>query len=289
MRKSSGNVIIKTMAAAGGAMAMLVFAAAPGIRNVEWGVKKKMRYAHRGLHGSENDGTVIPENSMKAFERAAEYGFGAELDVHFTKDRKLVVIHDSDLKRMTGREGIVEDIDSAELQEYRLAGTSEKIPYFEDVAALFAGSQLPLVVEIKTQGKNYDELTEAAVSCLDRYDIDYCMESFDPHVLLWLKKNRPEIIRGQLSMDYSGSSATGKALGFLLTNLMFNFLTRPDFIAYEFGARKGAAAFLCCHIFHAREFNWTVHSMRDMLTAESEGHSVIFEGFMPDTPFGGRE
>ncbi len=52
-----------------------------------WEKLEGFRYAHRGLHGPG-----VPENSLAAFRRAAEAGYGAELDVHLTRDGRLVVI-----------------------------------------------------------------------------------------------------------------------------------------------------------------------------------------------------
>ena len=46
--------------------------------------------AHRGLHDNEHG---IPENSMAAFQRAVDKGYGIELDVHLTADNQLVVFH----------------------------------------------------------------------------------------------------------------------------------------------------------------------------------------------------
>ena len=57
----------------------------------------KHRYAHRGLHHKPD----VPENSLLAFGKAADLGFGIEFDVHMTRDGKLAVIHDSGLKRVT--------------------------------------------------------------------------------------------------------------------------------------------------------------------------------------------
>ena len=59
-----------------------------------WKLLRQYRYAHRGYH----DKPHIPENSMAAFHRAIENGFGAELDVHLLKDGHLAVIHDASLK-----------------------------------------------------------------------------------------------------------------------------------------------------------------------------------------------
>jgi len=53
--------------------------------------------AHRGLDNGD-----IPENSMQAFKNAIEKGYAIELDVQLTKDKQLVVFHDSNLLRLTG-------------------------------------------------------------------------------------------------------------------------------------------------------------------------------------------
>lgn len=54
-----------------------------------------VRYAHRGLHALPH----APENSLPAFRRAAEAGYGAELDVRLTADGRLAVVHDGELSR----------------------------------------------------------------------------------------------------------------------------------------------------------------------------------------------
>ena len=71
-----------------------------------WAALEHRRYAHRGLHCSADS---VPENSLAAFRRAIRHGYGAELDVHLLRDGTLAVFHDSDLKRMTGVTGVLED------------------------------------------------------------------------------------------------------------------------------------------------------------------------------------
>ena len=78
----------------------------------KWELLKKYRYAHRGFH----DKPVIPENSLPAFRRAIEHGFGAELDVHLLKDGTLAVFHDSDLRRCANVDGQIEDLTLEELK-----------------------------------------------------------------------------------------------------------------------------------------------------------------------------
>ena len=150
-------------------------------------------YAHRGLHDAQN-----PENSMAAFRAALQRGYGSELDVHLLKDGTLAVMHDSDLMRTTGQKGTLEDLTLADLQNYPLGGTQETIPTFRQVLDLFAG-KAPLIVELKPYGKNADRLTEAACKMLEGYPGEYCIESFDPRCIRYLRKHYPGIIRGQLA------------------------------------------------------------------------------------------
>lgn len=108
------------------------------------------RYAHRGLHCAQ-DG--IPENSLPAFRRAVEAGYGIELDLHLTTDGQLVVFHDDTLDRVCGVTGRVDEKSYAELQQLRLLGTEERIPLFSEVLDIVAG-KIPMIVEVKYQ-KNY--------------------------------------------------------------------------------------------------------------------------------------
>ena len=69
-------------------------------------------YAHRGLHDNE---TNAPENSLNAFQKAVDAGYGIELDVQLTKDEIMVVCHDFDLKRICGADVKVRDLTFEEL------------------------------------------------------------------------------------------------------------------------------------------------------------------------------
>jgi glycerophosphoryl diester phosphodiesterase len=163
----------------------------PGLQNL-----RGWYYAHRGLHGQGR-----PENSMAAFRAALEGGYGIEFDVHLMKDGNLAVIHDSSLKRTAGADVMIEDLTVADLENYRLEGTNEKIPLLRELLDLYAG-KAPLIVELKCERNNFSALCRAACAMLDTYDGPYCMESFDPRCVLWLKKHRPDIIRGQLAENW---------------------------------------------------------------------------------------
>ena len=234
-------------------------------------------YAHRGLH-SEG----VPENSMAAFKAALEAGYGVELDLHLLKDGSLAVFHDGSLLRMTGQEGRPEDLTAADLASVRLGGTEETIPLFSQVLELFAG-KIPLIVELKPAGGNHGALCAAACAMLDSYNGPYCLESFDPRCVRWLKKNRPELIRGQLSENFfaSKSSPLSPPMKFFLTHLLENFLTVPNFVAYRFSDRKQLSNFLSRRLWGAQGVTWTITTQTDYDTAVAEGYLPIFEGFRP--------
>ena len=240
---------------------------------------KQFRYAHRGLHDLSQG---IPENSLPAFRRAVGRGFGAELDVHLLADNSLAVFHDSDLKRMTGREGVIEDLTAPRLADYRLGGTEEGIPQLFEVLALFDRAKLPLVVELKSYQNNYAALAARTVEELDQYGAPYVMESFDPRCLLWLRKNRPEIVRGQLAQDFLREpSGLGTKADRLLTHMAFNPFTKPNFVAFRYEDRDCRSLRRVRRTHSADIFYWTIRSREDMETAEAEGAQVIFEGFVP--------
>ncbi len=187
-------------------------------------------YAHRGLFDNESD---APENSLAAFKRAIDAGYGMEMDVQLTKDDKLVVFHDATLKRMCGVEGNVWDYTLEELQKFRLAKSQETIPAFEDVLKLVNG-KVPLIIEYKLD-RPLKRVCELGNELLSRYKGDYCIESFHPFALMWYKKHRPEVMRGQLSGNLAkeAKSRKNKMIYTLVTYLLTNILTRPDFIAYD--------------------------------------------------------
>ena len=269
-----GKGILMTAAALGGAYVLALQGRKnhPGLEKL-----RGWNYAHRGLHGNGR-----AENSLSAFRAAVEHGYGAELDVHLLKDGGLAVIHDSDLKRVTGKEGKVEGLTTEELKNYHLEGTEDTIPTFREVLDVFAG-KTPLIIELKTEINNAPALCEAAVKAMEGYEGIWCMESFDPRCVYWLKKNRPDIIRGQLaenSFRYPESPLPWP-LKLILTNHLENFLTKPDFIAYDYATRKNLSNTLCRKLWKLESVSWTLRTPEEHEQALKEGWIPIFEHYEP--------
>ena len=244
----------------------------PGLKDL-----RGWSYAHRGLH---KEG--VPENSMAAFRAALEKGYGIELDIHLMRDGNLAVIHDASLKRTAGAEVRIEDLTVEDLENYRLEGTDEKIPLFRDVMALFE-SKAPMIVELKPVDGNHAALAEAACEILKDYQGIYCMESFDPRCVAWLRKNRPQIIRGQLTENFvANDNKLHPAIRFALTHNLLNFATVPDFVAYKFADRHDSiSTALCRKAWDVQGVSWTIKIQEDYNTAVEEGWLPIFEGFEP--------
>ena len=108
------------------------------------------------------------------------------------------------------------------------------------------------------------------------------MESFDPRCVAWLKKHRPEVIRGQLSCDFLKDRGNlSLPMAFATTHLLSNIMVQPDFVAYRFKDRKKWAPRLCRRIYGAQCVYWTVRSKEELSIAESDGAIAIFEHFLP--------
>ena len=206
--------------------------------------------AHRGLFDNHSE---APENSLAAFRKAVDQGFGIELDVQLTKDGKLVVFHDFDLKRMCGIHKKLTELTYAELEQYSLKGSTEKIPLFSAVLDLIAG-RTPLVVEIKV-GYDYKATTEAAAEMLSQYSGVYCMECFNPLALVWYRRHNPKVLRGQLSMD---------------------------FISYNHKDRHIRGFRMCRKLFKVKTAAWTIKSQAELEAARGTFDMFIFDSFLPE-------
>ena len=223
---------------------------------------------------------IIPENSMPAFEAAVKAGYGIELDTQTTKDGRLVVFHDENLYRMCGVDKNLYECTYDELQSMRLAKTDYKIPLLEDVLKAVSG-RVPLIVEIKSEG-NWKRTTRMTAEALDSYNGIYCMESFHPLIVKWFRDNRQDVLRGQLSTDFFRSTLKRAWYeNIVLTNLMLNFLSRPDFVAYNYRYKNQPSFWLCRHLFHVVSAAWTVRSEDALKKVRKVFDVIIFDSFIP--------
>ena len=270
---------VRTMAYIGGIVTgFYLFASAPGIhKKTKWQHLTGWDYAHRGLYDNEHG---IPENSMAAFRRAVDKGYGIELDVHLTADNQLVVFHDDTLTRMCGVNKKISSFLYSDLMQLRLLGTEEGIPLFKDVLELIDG-KVPLIIELKVDGSNQNLLCPLVWQLLSRYKGDYCIESFHPFVLQWFKRHEPQVVRGQLSCNFFKENPHCDIVLFLMANLMTNFFTHPDFIAYKYLDLDNPAVIYNRKLFHIMTVVWTIPGKPTYDRFKNKVDAMIFEGFEP--------
>mgnify|MGYP001089857595 FL=1 len=270
---------VRTMAYIGGIVTgFYLFASAPGIhKKTKWQHLTGWDYAHRGLYDNEHG---IPENSMAAFRRAVDKGYGIELDVHLTADNQLVVFHDDTLTRMCGMNKKISSFLYSDLMQLRLLGTEEGIPLFKDVLELIEG-KVPLIIELKVDGSNQNLLCPLVWQLLSRYKGDYCIESFHPFVLQWFKRHEPQVVRGQLSCNFFKENPHCDIVLFLMSNLMTNFFTHPDFIAYKYLDLDNPAVIYNRKLFHIMTVVWTIPGKPTYDRFKNKVDVMIFEGFEP--------
>ena len=230
-------------------------------------------YAHRGLFDNEGD---APENSLAAFRKAVDAGYGMELDVQLSKDDQLVVFHDATLKRMCGVQGNVWDYTLEELKAFSLANSKEKIPTFQEVLELVAG-RTPLIVEYKLD-RPLTKVCALGNELLSNYKGHYCIESFHPYALMWYKKHRPDVMRGQLSGNLRVFAKTPKmkAMYTVVTYLLSNILTRPDFIAYDH-EYVGNISRKVCKLLGALSVTYTIKSEQRYKEVQKDFDLFIFD------------
>ncbi len=232
-------------------------------------------YAHRGLWSGK-----IPENSLSAFAAAVQAGFGIELDLRLSRDGQIMVFHDDDLRRMCGVNRKISDLTCAQLKTLRLKNSAETIPTLGEVLHLIRG-RVPLMIELK--GELPDPLLcRRLVRMLDTYRGAFCIVSFSPLILRWFKHYRPSYARGQLVTKSKKSNRKGsRFVGFLLSHLLLNFLSRPDFLSVNVALRRRISVRLLTGPLRARCFLWTVRTENEYKDCKARGYFPIFESVPP--------
>ena len=236
---------------------------------------KGLELAHRGLHKNPE----VPENSLPAFRAAVEAGYGVELDVQLSSDGIPVVFHDQTLERVCGLPGSTRDYPLEKLATTPLFGQAGiGVPTFAEVLEVIGG-RVPILVEIKGEDPAYDLTCAKAAELLDRYDGEYWVESFNPLAIAWFRKNRPNVLRGQLAMAYGRHDKyKGKLKYFILQHFLLNFRGRPDFIAYRIGDRDDRSFLRLRKIYGVPTVSWTVKTKEDLSASPEAFDGLIFEG-----------
>ena len=127
--------------------------------------------------------------------------------------------------------------------------------------------------------KTSERLCPAADEILKNYKGKYFIQSFFPFVLYWYRKKRKDIIRGQLASWYGkGEPIHMKLLG----KLCYNFISRPDFVSYDYQYANKLGRRICV-LLGAHSAGWTFKSEEAVKASSTVFSTRIFENFLPQT------
>ena len=224
--------------------------------------------AHRGYYNNKKG---IPENSVIAFKKAIDNNYLIELDVRLTKDKKLVVFHDDNLKRVCGVNKRVKDLTYKELLKYNLFDTTQKVPLFSEVIKLVNG-RVPILIETKFHNR-YGILEKILINELSNYKGLYAIQSFYPLSLLWFKTNTKHIPIGLLSSNFKNNKNSLKKL--IGKTLILDLFFKTDFISYDL---KGLPNnYLSLKKDKKKIVIWTIKNKKDYDLAKKYTDALICE------------
>lgn len=188
-------------------------------------MNSKTYIAHRGWHNK-----YAPENSLEAFKQALEKNLAIEFDLQMTRDKQIVVFHDSNLKRMCGIDKSINSCAYEEIKNLKLKNSQETIPLLSDVLKLVNGKVL-LDIEIKNT-KYIFRSVDVISHILNNYQGPYTIKSFNPLISYIYKKKNPNISCGVLVGDLKNTKVP-KFFQNTFLNIRYLPLYKPDFIAYS--------------------------------------------------------
>ena len=132
-----------------------------------------INFAHRGASSD------YPENTILSLKEGMKAGaMGLEIDVHKSKDNKLVVIHDEDIERTFMGRGLVKDFTLAELKAFKNRKKLFRynneccIPTLEEVLDLIKDKEILLNIELKTDIIQYANIEEDVVNLINEYKVE---------------------------------------------------------------------------------------------------------------------
>lgn len=221
-------------------------------------------YAHRGLFDNKN----IVENTISAFKKALLNNLNIELDIRVTKDKKIVVFHDANIKRLTGIDRLVKDMRYEELNDISLLNTTDKIPIFEDVLHLVRG-RVTLLIELK-ENFSSNTLKELNKLLLD-YNGKVLLQSFNPIIArkisyTSLKRYKMGIL---LTDEYNGFKKA------LYDTFIYKYLIKQKYINFISSPKE--LVLKVKEISKKDLFVWTIKTKEDFIKYKKYSNNLICE------------
>ena len=158
-----------------------------------------MVYMHNiEIYGHRGASRYALENTWNAFRKACELGVGIEMDVQITKDGVVLVYHDDNLKRLSGRNLYIADTDYENIKELKIGRrglrnfSSDHIPLAYEVFHWAKDKSVPLNIELKESFAAHPEGPKILASMLEGLQKIH-LSSFNPEILRKMKTLKPDI------------------------------------------------------------------------------------------------
>ena len=239
-------------------------------------------FAHRGLH---DRAAGLIENTIPAARAAVAARCAIECDVQISADGEAMVFHDYTVDRLTAGSGRVDALSAAALGALRLREGQGGISRLADFCAAIAG-ETPLVVEIKSRYDGDMRLAERTAVVVAAYDGPVALESFDPHVIAWLRLERERLGIGHVPLgivaetryDHPEWSFLTAADKHEMAGLLHWSATCPDFISWCVDDLPHGPAFLARSGLGRPIIAWTVRTAEQLAHCARWADQPVFEG-----------
>lgn len=233
--------------------------------NLDWMTAKAI--AHRGLHDATKG---IYENTLSAAQAAMDAGYNIELDLQPSLEMTPMVFHDYQLDRLTGHNGETRKTKASDLAALKVHQGKDLIPTLEDFLNL-VDAKTGLVIELKGEKGADQNFVDEIIKLLSDYKGDFCLMSFDHHLLDEIHSLAPHM---PLGLTAEGDDSHYEAHREIAERC------NVDFISYYVKE-------LNCRF--VRDFkktdrpiiSWTVRSAEEKAHSDKFADQVTFEGFKP--------
>ncbi|MFE4714747.1 MULTISPECIES: glycerophosphoryl diester phosphodiesterase membrane domain-containing protein [unclassified Paenibacillus] len=234
----------------------------PAIDGMQMEDQKAEIMAHRGYVSKGPENTI--ESIQGAIEAQADY---AEIDVLETKDGDLAVIHDTNLKRLTGIHAQVYDLTMDELRQLQVkqGNFTGRISSLAEVMDVARG-KIKLNIEIKTHGMEQN-LTDTFIRIVreNHFENDCVVQSLDYEIVQQVKAAAPDLQVGYIL--FAGVPDMGQI--------------QADFVVMEeYMVKESVIASAKRH--HKPIYVWTVNNTESMRRFFSMGVDGIITDYPED-------
>jgi len=235
--------------------------------------------AHRGLHDARNG---IVENTPGAATAAIAGNYSIECDVQITADGEAMVFHDDELDRLTVETGALASRNAADLKRVPFKGTADRMVTLGEYCDLIAGRSV-LVIELKSRFDGDLRIAQRAVEVMRNYKGPFALMSFDPALIVQVRRLAPKMTRGITSESHYAHPEWKKLLSpGAMRRLSWMFdapRACPQFIAHNVNDLPALLPSAARALFGVPILTWTVRTDAQRLNAARNADQMIFEGF----------